>query len=272
MLLFVQERKAGGGNRLENNQRTRKDGPGSWTTAAYQHLHHEIVNGTLAPGQKLVIHKLCERYGIGLCPMREALNRLAGERLVAHSDQRGFMVAPLSERDLEDILSARWCLNEIGLRRSIESGDNAWEERVVIACHRLSRTPRYSEDNKVERNPAWEETHRLFHASLVSACGSAWLEEFCEQLFHAFGRYRHLSRVAAFTAPLHRDDSEHSAIMDAAVSRKIEDAVRLLKEHFDKTGQLVRKQLEEMISFAKGTASNSARVARDADLAGKELS
>ena len=257
---------------MGNNQRTRKDGPGSWTATAYQHLHHEIINGTLAPGQKLVIHKLCKRYGIGLSPMREALNRLAGERFVLHSEQRGFMVAPLSERDLKDILSARWCLNEIGLRRSIESGDNAWEERVVIACHRLSRTPQHCDANKVERNPAWEEAHRLFHASLVSACGSAWLEEFCEQLFHAFGRYRHLSRVAAFTVPLHRDDAEHAAIMDAAISRKIEDAVRLLKEHFDKTGRLVSKQLEEMISSAKGTASNRAGVVRDAGLARKEVS
>ena len=138
-------------------------------------------------------------------------------------------------------------INEICLRRSMEFGGDDWEERVVIACHRLSRTPRYCDKESAERNPAWEEAHRLFHASLVSACGSAWLEEFCEQLFDAFGRYRYLSRVAGFRSPLHQQ-AEHSAIMQAAVSRKTEEAVRLLKDHFDKTERLVRKQLRSMIS------------------------
>jgi DNA-binding GntR family transcriptional regulator len=222
-------------------------------------LHDEIVRGTLLPGQKLLIRDLCERYGIGLSPVREALNRLSGQRLVVHNEQRGFMVTPLSESDLEDILRARLWLNEIGLRRSIEYGDSEWEERVVIACHRLSRTPRFWDAGNVEINPAWEEAHCLFHAGLVSACGSAWLEKFCDQLFHAFERYRYLSRVAAATAPLHQN-AEHSAIMEAAVSRKADDAARLLREHFDKTGRLVHKQLADMISSATNTAGNIAEI------------
>jgi DNA-binding GntR family transcriptional regulator len=250
------------------DNRIRRDGPGSWAAAAYQRLHHEIVNGTLAPGQKLLIHKLCERYKIGLSPVREALSRLSGERLVVHSEQRGFMVAPLSQQDLEDILSARWWLNEIGLRQSMQCGDDQWEERVVLACHHLSRTPRYSDASRIERNPAWEEAHRLFHASLVSACGSAWLEEFCEQLFHAFERYRYLSRIAALASPLHLA-AEHSAIMEAAVSRKVEEAVQLLKDHFDKTARLVRKQLANMMSASTGTASKGVATPRGVDVARK---
>jgi DNA-binding GntR family transcriptional regulator len=236
-----------------DNPVMQKDVPGSLAAAAYQRLHHEIVNATLPPGQKLRIRELCERYGIGLSPVREALNRLSGERLVVHSEQRGFMVAPLSEHDLEDILNARWWLNETGLRQSIARGDSDWEERVVIACHRLSRTPRFWDEKSVERNPAWEKAHRQFHASLVSACGSAWLEEFCEQLFHAFERYRYLSRVAAVASPLHHN-VEHAAIMEAAISRKAEEAARLLKEHYDRTGRLVRKQLAEMLSSGNNRA------------------
>jgi DNA-binding GntR family transcriptional regulator len=235
---------------LPRERRAREDGPASLAAAAYLRLHHDIVNGTLPPGEKLLIHKLCERYEIGLSPVREALNRLAGERLVVHSEQRGFMVAPLSEPDLEDILRARWWLNETGLRASMERGDDAWEERVVLACHWLARTPRYQDQEEVERNPAWQEAHRLFHASLLSASGSNWLETFCEQLFHAFERYRYLSRLAARTSPLHQQ-MEHSAIMEAAISRRAEDAVRLLREHFDKTARLVRKQLSSMLAPGK---------------------
>jgi len=209
---------------------------------AYQRLHHEIANATLAPGEKLLIRAICERYGIGLSPVREALNRLSGERLVLHNAQKGFLVAPLSEEDLDDILRARCWVNEIGLRESIKRGDMVWEERVVIACHRLSRTPRFWEEKNVERNPAWEEAHRLFHERLVSACGSVWIREFCEQLFHASERYRHLARVAAQALPLHTN-IEHQEIMQATVSRNSNEAVRLLNEHFNKTVCLVRTQL-----------------------------
>lgn len=74
-----------------------------------------------------------------LSPVREALSRLSGGRLVVHHEQRGFIVAPLSERDLDDIVRARCWINESGLRESIAHGNSDWEERVVIACPEQDR-------------------------------------------------------------------------------------------------------------------------------------
>ena len=55
----------------------RRNGHGSATLAstAYERLREDIISAQFSPGQKLAIQHLCERYGMGLSPMREALNR-----------------------------------------------------------------------------------------------------------------------------------------------------------------------------------------------------
>src|SRR5205085_6496812 len=63
----------------------------------YDRLRQDIISVAIEPGEKLHIRSLCERFEVGLSPMREALSRLSSERLVAQSDHRGFAVAPMGE-------------------------------------------------------------------------------------------------------------------------------------------------------------------------------
>lgn len=214
--------------------------PATLASSAYERLRREIISGALEPGAKLHIARLCERYGMGLSPVREALNRLSTEGFVLQADQRGFRVAQVSDEDLEDTTRARCWLNEIGLRQSMALGGSAWEEAVLIAVHRLSRIKRYAgkaSDCKVD--PAWESAHRTFHMTLVSGCGSPSIIAYCEQLFERAQRYRHLSRAIGDRARPVCD--EHKRIVDAILARDADRATRLLTEHFSKTAALVRK-------------------------------
>jgi DNA-binding GntR family transcriptional regulator len=193
----------------------------------------------------LLIASLCNRYDVGLSPVREALNRLSREGLVVHTEQRGFYVPPFSNEHLDDLTKTRRWLNEIGLRESIAHGDSAWEERVVLAYHRLSKLRRYvSNGDKEPVSEEWENAHREFHASLVAACGSTWLIQYCEQLFDAAERYRNLSRLSQ-AVPAMRNDDEHRLIRDAVVARDAAVAVHVLHQHFEHTAALVRSSLQE---------------------------
>src|SRR5215475_3178668 len=122
----------------------------------YDRLRQDIISVAIAPGEKLHIRSLCERFDVGLSPVREALSRLSTEGLVAQSDHRGFAVAPIGEEDLVDLTRARCWMNELAIRKSIANGDAAWEEQVVLSLHRLSRTPRFEPANELERSPKWE--------------------------------------------------------------------------------------------------------------------
>lgn len=212
-------------------------------SSVYDELRREIATAHLLPGTRLQTRQLAGRFGVGLSPVREALNRLSSEGLVARRERRGFGVAPVSEADLEALTRTRCWLNEIGLRRSIADGDSRWEEAVVVAYHRLSRTPRQLAGMGYDRNPAWELAHARFHEALISACASSWLMNFCAQMFEAAERYRHIARLEGVTRP---NDNEHRDLFNAAIERDADRAVALLNEHFQKTARMVGEVLQAM--------------------------
>jgi DNA-binding GntR family transcriptional regulator len=213
------------------------------TSAVFDALRRAVITGEFAPGEKLRVRQLAERFGTGLSPIREALNRLLSDGLVQQSDLRGFSVAPASEADLEELTKARLWANEKALRESIAHGDAAWEENVLLAYHRLSRIEARLEGSPPDIDPAWDAAHAAFHLQLIEACGSRWLTGFCTQLFGLADRYRHLSRTAPQAGTRRRND-EHRLIMEAAVARDADKAAHLLNAHFLTTARLSREALQ----------------------------
>ena len=226
------------------------DGATSLGIETYLRLRQDILDAVLAPNARLKARELCVRYAAGLSPVREALNRLLSESLVRHSAQCGFTVASFSLSELDEIVRTRRWIDEIGIRNSVRDGDDVWEERVVMACHRLSRTPRYASGVDTQRNPLWYAAHRAFHSSLIAACGSEWLMNFSMTLFDAIERYRAIARKPGLERSTHQD--EHRAIADAAVGRNADLAVSLLLQHYDLTAQLVREKLHRAADALPG--------------------
>ena len=182
---------------------------GTLTTDVYERLRHEIMTGRLLPDEKL--------------------NRLVAEGLVTQREQRGFNVSPVSRDELLELTRTRCWVNEIVLRESITHGDQRWEESVVLAFHRLSRTPIRITGNPTYSNPQWVQLHRAFHASLNAACPSRYLVEFSNMLHDCADRYRSLNAVANTGR---RDVlDEHRAIFEAAIERKTEIAIELMNQH-----------------------------------------
>jgi GntR family transcriptional regulator, carbon starvation induced regulator len=171
------------------------------------------------------------------------LNRLSSEGLLRQTDQRGFRIQQVSLKDLDELTLARCWANEMCLRNSIRNGGLEWEAGVATTLQVLEETPRYLSDGDGSRNPIWENAHEAFHAALIAASGSSWINDFCSQLYSAAERYRHASRIASKT---HRPDlDEHRAIAEATMARQEEKAVELLNGHFRLTARLVRIGLQQ---------------------------
>lgn len=214
---------------MPTNLRETDIAAGTRTSAAYESLRAEIISGMLPPGSKLRIEKLCERYGTGGSPVREALNRLYAQGFVSLHEQRGFSVPAVSVDELYELAHTRCWINEVAMREAIRRGDAAWEEGIVLSFHRLMKTRREMKDNP-SLVSEMERRHRVFHASVIAGCGSRWLCEFAEILFDQAGRYRHLT--PARQAAGHREtESEHRAIMEAAIERDVDAAIRALNDH-----------------------------------------
>jgi len=201
---------------------------------AYARLREDIVWGRLAPGDALRSDDLRERYGLGVSPLREALSRLAVERLVIAQGQRGYRVAPVSAAEAQDILSVRLLIEGDALARSLARGGVEWETAVMTAFHRLARAP-----VPVGRGAdphAWAAAHRDFHMALLSACGSTWLLSYAGNLYDQAERYRLMRALRTPNAALARDiAAEHRELLDAALSRDAERAMAALREHYERT-------------------------------------
>ncbi|QNG37879.1 GntR family transcriptional regulator [Geodermatophilaceae bacterium NBWT11] len=96
----------------------------SLNEAAYQRLRAEIIACRLAPGQRLTEKGLAADFGFSFAPLRDALTRLDHEGLIRTVPRRGYQVAPLTPKSIDDLF-VLWEivgpeLIRLGLQRATE--------------------------------------------------------------------------------------------------------------------------------------------------------
>ncbi len=200
----------------------------------YGHLRADILAGRLHPGARLRYGEMCERYGASMGGLREVLLRLAEQGLVRGEPQQGFWVAELSPRDLRELTAARVELETLTLRHALVDGDVEWESRLLAAHHRLSRAPQLDPDGSGRLADGWVAAHAGYHTALLDGCANGRLKAIAASLRDSAELYRRWS------VPLgderERDiAAEHAALLEAALSRRVDLAVSCLAAHVQHT-------------------------------------
>ena len=197
--------------------------------SSYNRIRSDIIGGKLAPGSKLRIDELRGDYKIGASPLREALNRLAGEGFVTVEEQRGFRVAPVSPDDLRDLSRMRVMLECEALSESVRNGGDEWEANLVAAHHRLQKAEQSFGKDLAE----WEQRNDEFHEALLAACPSPWLLRLRHVLYEQHKRYRFIAILSQQEGrDVHR---EHREILEAALARDVTAACKATELHIQYT-------------------------------------
>ena len=84
---------------------------------AYTQLRQWITVGEVLPGQRLKIHDIAQRLGVGVMPVRAALQRLAAEGALVNVPHAGVMVPKLSVAEFDDVLDMRLMLEGTAAER-----------------------------------------------------------------------------------------------------------------------------------------------------------
>ncbi len=205
----------------------------------YGQLREDILNGALAPGEKLLVEHLKLRYEVGAGTVREALSRLVSEAMVVAEGQRGFTVAPISLEDLSDVTNVRVAVETDALRSSIRNGDDFWRNRLRIAYDKLSALEQPLEDGNVRR---WEQANAEFHEALLSACGSPWTLRVVRQLTQHAERYRRYAIGLHTGRDVH---AEHAQIFEAAIDGQDARAALALEAHIRATPELLMRTIRD---------------------------
>lgn len=167
--------------------------------------------GRMKPGQRVLLAEIKRDMGVSLSVVREAMTRLASERLLHVIPQQGFSVWPLSVSDLEDLTRVRVEIETLTLRDSVAMGGVEWEADVVAAHHRLQGAERTGRVAAEKPNYAWMKAHAEFHESLAAACTSPLLKQLRTQYFEASELYRHWT-VKSQLQDRDRTRSEHQGV------------------------------------------------------------
>lgn len=208
------------------------DGAGSRTLIerTYALLRTDIVEGRLAPGARLRVEHLKDRYEVSAGTLREALTRLVSDALVVAEGQRGFSVAPITVEELADITDLRVRLETEALRQSVRAGDAAWRAALTRAFEAVVafELPLQPSDGR-----RWEAANSHFHAVLLSGCSSPWTLRVLAQLNRHGERYR---RYSLGLQDVDRDvHHEHRLIYEGAMAGQEARAALALELHIRAT-------------------------------------
>lgn len=195
--------------------------------SVWRRVRRDILNGTLAPMQKLKLDGLRERYGSSVSTLREVLNRLATEDLVVAEGQRGFEVAPISPVNLRELAELRLLIEGQALEDSFSRGDVEWEAKVMAAYHRLARMEERIRGGDKTVLLDWKRFDWEFHQALISACGSRVLRQFHGANFDKYLRYQMIA--LSFRGDVASD--EHHALLETAMARDAHAARAILAKH-----------------------------------------
>lgn len=209
---------------------------------AYARLRSDIVEGRIAPGEKLRIEHLRQRYGVSAGTLREALTRLVSDALVEAEGQRGFRVMPVTFEDMDDLTNLRVQLEIEALRQSIRHSDANWREQVGDIYEQMSAI---EQPILPEMTPRWEALNGQFHEALLANCGSDWTLHLLRLLNRHSERYR---RYAIGLNQGQRDvHQEHRSIYEAAMSGNELRAALELEAHIRATPDLLKAAASEGI-------------------------
>jgi DNA-binding GntR family transcriptional regulator len=174
---------------------------------AYQRLQQEILTCVLVPGQVVSERELARKYEVSKTPMREALSQACHQGLVLRLPGRGYLVAPITIKDIRALFDLRLILETVAVERAAQQPSSA----LIVGLREMS-TVKYELDEP-ESHIYFLETNRAFHLTLAEAAGNPRLLALMSDLFDELERLFHLGlRLRDSSEEMRR---EHQALVAA---------------------------------------------------------
>lgn len=197
----------------------------------YQGIKADIVAKVFQPGEKLNIKELARKYDVSDTPVKQALRRLADEKVVVNTPNKGMHVQALTPHDMTDIFDMRLMMDTFfsknvvttlnyntGLRQQMI--DNLETQKAFIARNTSTHKPE-----------EYFELDLAFHTLYLKASGNqkavnVFLE--MQPFTYATGIY--------VTQPHYRDIEcvqEHEAILKAALASDVDALNAAITTHLE---------------------------------------
>ena len=188
----------------------------------YEGIMQDIVTCKLPPGASISELQFVEHFQVSKTPIREALTALQKDGLVHYTPNRGFMVAPISIRDVQEIFEAR-IFFETNLFHLALSNLN--EENIAV-LEALSQVD--VDTNEPGELDAVMKTNEQFHLEIARIAGNSRLFEYYRTLLNEAQRLIYLDlKNSNITHIWH---TSHHTIMEAIRNHDEETGIGCIRE------------------------------------------
>jgi DNA-binding GntR family transcriptional regulator len=202
------------------------DADATFRNRVYKQLRRAIIMGRRAPGERLNVDDLCQAYGSGISPVRDALQMLGQEGLVEIKPRSGYFVATVTLKELRDLLDMREVLEVAAVERAaVRITELQLDELASVHAG-------YTGDDD-ESYDRYTDENRRFHYLLGQASGNAELAE-------SLGRLH--DRLARFMVMRHAGSTQHQTharIIEGLRARDVAAARQAMLDEINESRQAI---------------------------------
>ncbi|PKM05437.1 MAG: GntR family transcriptional regulator [Gammaproteobacteria bacterium HGW-Gammaproteobacteria-6] len=206
---------------------------------AFQRIQTAIVKGEIPPGTRISEQYLSTTFAISRGPVREAIRRLEGRRLVVRIPHAGVRVVSLSYEELIELYHVREALEGMACRLAAEhmSDDEIAGLRDVLATH--------EKHSGLKANESYyqQEGDLDIHYLIIQGSKNRTLSDMlCGDLYHLVRMYRY--RYSTTPKRPQQAFAEHHRIIEAIADRDGELAEMLMRRHISASRRNIERRMQ----------------------------
>lgn len=204
-----------------------RNGRESMSVKAYRAIKDMILRGELKQGELVSEGDLLERLEMGRTPVREAILRLARDRLITVHPRKGIEITPVSLKTVRDIFEIRAILEPAAIVHAISKIDR---RRLAEIRARFAERAELETPIPHDVSVGLAELDDRFHMELVETMGNQYATGLMRSFMDNLTIIR--SAVTEMDAARFRESNdEHMRIIDAILEGDADLARELLAEH-----------------------------------------
>lgn len=215
-------------------------------------LRRRILNGELAPGERIVELQYAPALGVSRTPLRLALVELEKQGLLELVGKRGFQVRSVTMEDVAQGIDVRGVLEGYAARLVAEAGASKSLAQLLAECVQEGRSVL---DAAVKRRKSvdlarWAAMNARYHGALVEAAGNGALRSALEHVTKSPLAAASVLGVSGVSPKLElsfleRAQADHEDVLQAILGREGARAEALMREHARRSRDNKRKLAQE---------------------------
>jgi DNA-binding GntR family transcriptional regulator len=170
-------------------------------------LEARIIDGTLKPGERIVMETICKSRAVSPTPVREAFQIMESRGFVVREPRKGVSVARITEQEAQDIYKIRANLEGLAMSLAVQRQTPALLDALRKMHGKMIAAAEKGND------AAYQRLNQQFHQMICNACGNPRLSKLIGDFDKQTTRYR----VALTVGPGWMENSQriHGALLAA---------------------------------------------------------